>query len=103
VVATHLAHLSRGSLLQLHRLRAHLPGAGEAAVLGGDMNMWGPLLAANLPGWRRAARGRTWPALLPHSQIDHLLVTPRVGVVGGGVLPDIGSDHRGLRAVLRLG
>lgn len=102
MVGTHLSHLTHGSLIQLLRLRAALPGADQAAVLGGDMNMWGPVVTAFLPGWRRAVRGRTWPAQLPHSQIDHLMVTPAVEVLGGGRLPRTASDHRPLRAELRL-
>ena len=45
-------------------------------------------------------RGRTWPARRPHSQIDHILVraatAPRC--VHDEVLPDVGSDHRPVRA-----
>jgi endonuclease/exonuclease/phosphatase family metal-dependent hydrolase len=102
VVGTHLSHLSHGSIWQLMRLREALPGRDRTAVLGGDMNMWGPLLALLLPGWRRSVLGRTWPAPRPHSQIDHLMVTPPVEVVGGQVMPRTGSDHRGLRVALRL-
>lgn len=103
VVGTHLSHLSHGSLVQLRRLASRLPGVGRQAVLTGDMNMWGPLVSAFLPGWRRAVRARTWPAQMPHSQIDHILVTKGVGVVAGQRLPPLGSDHRALRAVLRVG
>ena len=56
-----------------------------------------------LPGWRRAVRGRTWPASRPHSQIDHILVRPEIGVVNSAVLGDLGSDHRPVRATLSIG
>ncbi|MGH9074533.1 MAG: endonuclease/exonuclease/phosphatase family protein [Acidimicrobiales bacterium] len=102
VIGTHLSHLTHGSLIQLGRLRRALPAATQPGLLGGDMNMWGPVVSAFLPGWRRSTRGRTWPAPHPHSQIDHLLVTGAIDVVGGEVLPPLGSDHRALRATLRL-
>lgn len=102
VVGTHLSHLTHGSIIQLRRLRAALPAPDRPAVLAGDMNMWGPVVAAFLPGWRRSVRRRTWPAQLPHSQIDHVLVTPAVEVMGGERLGRTGSDHRPLRASLRL-
>jgi endonuclease/exonuclease/phosphatase family metal-dependent hydrolase len=49
-------------------------------------------------------RGRTWPASRPHSQIDHILVRRRDGteVVHAEVLPAVGSDHRPVRATLRV-
>jgi endonuclease/exonuclease/phosphatase family metal-dependent hydrolase len=47
-------------------------------------------------------RGRTWPASRPHSQIDHILVRRSVRAVESEVLPPQGSDHRGVRAVLRI-
>ena len=56
-----------------------------------------------LPGWRRAVLGRTWPASRPHSQIDHILVRPQIGVVDSAVLGDVGSDHRPVRATLTIG
>ena len=102
VVGTHMSHLEQGSLIQLRRLRRQLPAADEPAALGGDMNMWGPVIVRGLPGWRRAVLGRTWPAGHPHSQIDHLLVTPPVEVVEAEVLGRTGSDHRPIRAVLRF-
>lgn len=103
VVGTHLSHLTHGSLIQLRRLRAALPTTDQPAVLAGDMNMWGPVVSAFLPGWRRSVRRRTWPAQAPHSQIDHVLVTPAVEVVTGQRLARTGSDHRALRVVLRVG
>jgi endonuclease/exonuclease/phosphatase family metal-dependent hydrolase len=40
---------------------------------------------------------------MPHSQIDHILVRPEIGVVNGAVLADVGSDHRPVRATLSIG
>jgi endonuclease/exonuclease/phosphatase family metal-dependent hydrolase len=100
VIGTHMSHLSQGSPLQYLRLRRLLPPSSQPAVLAGDMNLWGPPVSAAFPGWRRAVRGRTWPAYRPHSQLDHVLVTPSVSVVEGSVAPDLGSDHRAVRVVL---
>jgi endonuclease/exonuclease/phosphatase family metal-dependent hydrolase len=46
-------------------------------------------------------RGKTWPSHRPHSQIDHLLVTPSVDALWGEVGPNLGSDHLPIRARLR--
>lgn len=100
VVGTHAAHLTAGSPLHFRRLRAHLPSKSTPAALAGDMNLWGPPLALLLPGWHRAAKQRTWPARWPHSQLDHILVTPVVAASGGGVLRVGNSDHLPLRAEL---
>ncbi|HLG92739.1 MAG TPA: endonuclease/exonuclease/phosphatase family protein [Acidimicrobiales bacterium] len=100
--ATHLSHLSHGSVIQLARLRRVLPDGERAGLLVGDLNMWGPVVCRLLPGWRRAVRGRTWPAHRPHSQIDHILCRGPVEVVASGVLGDRGSDHRPVWARLAL-
>ena len=76
--------------------------AEENDILTGDMNMWGPVIERNVAPLRRAVHGRTWPSWRPHSQIDHILVSERLDVVTGKVLPDMGSDHRAVRAELRL-
>jgi endonuclease/exonuclease/phosphatase family metal-dependent hydrolase len=65
------------------------------------MNLWGPPLVLLLPGWRRAVKGRTWPAWRPHSQTDHILVSAGVGVVDGRVVYVGNSDHRAVRAELK--
>lgn len=104
VAGTHMAHLSHGSPLHFRRLNRLLEerlGDGPA-LLAGDMNLWGPPVAALFPGWRRAVRARTWPAWSPHSQVDHILVRGPLEVVDGVALPMAGSDHRPVRATLRL-
>jgi endonuclease/exonuclease/phosphatase family metal-dependent hydrolase len=103
VVGTHFTHLEFGSPFHTAALRRGLPPVDRPAVFAGDMNMWGWTIDAMTPaGWRRAVRGKTWPAHRPRHQIDHVLVTPGVEVVHGEVLPDAGSDHRPIRARLRV-
>jgi endonuclease/exonuclease/phosphatase family metal-dependent hydrolase len=104
VVGTHMSHLHYGSHHNYADLRRLLhTEARPEAVLLGDMNLWGPPVRAFLPDWRRAVRGRTWPAWHPHSQIDHILVRGDIAVASGEVLPAAGSDHRPVRATLTLG
>ncbi|MGH9302809.1 MAG: endonuclease/exonuclease/phosphatase family protein [Acidimicrobiales bacterium] len=100
VVGTHAAHLSHGSLVHFAKLARLLPPRSVPAVLAGDMNLWGPPLGVILKGWRRAAKGPTWPARFSHSQLDHILVTSKVEVIKGGVVNTGRSDHRALRAEL---
>lgn len=103
LVAVHLtSRLPHGPPLQLRRLARILPGPGRPGIVAGDCNFWGPPAAMLLPGWRRAVRGRTWPAPRPHSQIDHVFVRDGVEVVEAGVLPPVGSDHRPVRARVRV-
>jgi endonuclease/exonuclease/phosphatase family metal-dependent hydrolase len=103
VHGTHLPHLEIGSPLLRKPLRACLGSADTAAVLIGDMNMWGWCISAMTPrGWHRAGRGRTFPAPLPHSRLDHLLHTDAVEVRHIEVVRDKGSDHLPIRARLRL-
>jgi len=103
VVGTHVAHLSHGSVLQLRALDRLLAASETPAVLTGDMNVWGPPLSALLPRWTRVVRGRTWPAWRPVAQLDHILVTRGVKVLGRGeVMPVRGSDHLPVRARVAL-
>ena len=66
------------------------------------MNTWGPLVHLFMPGWRRAVVGPTWPTRRPHSQIDHIIVRGAFVPRSGRVLPDVGSDHRPVKAELDL-
>ncbi len=103
-VALHGAHLSHGSPVLYRRVNdrlAHLD-PDLPVLLAGDFNCWRPLLRALLPDWRTLARGRTWPAYRPHSQIDHVLGrgpwrSTRSWTVDGG------SDHLALVCEVDLG
>jgi len=99
---THMSHITHGSHAQYRLLGTKLPHLTTAAVLAGDMNLWGPPVSSYVRGWRRAVKGRTWPALRPHSQLDHIMVTPPVIVTGGRVGAFAGSDHRPVVATLSV-
>ena len=100
LVAVHLtSRLPHGPIIQLSRLARGI-AENRPAVIAGDCNFWSPGVRTFLRSWRRAVRGRTWPARRPHSQIDHILVSGEINVRGGEVLPDVGSDHRPVRAEL---
>lgn len=103
VHGTHLAHLEMGVAVHAPGLRRALAPADRPGVLLGDMNMWGWCISAMAPrGWRRQRGGATFPASRPVFRIDHLLTTRSVEVLSAEVLADLGSDHRALRAELRL-
>jgi endonuclease/exonuclease/phosphatase family metal-dependent hydrolase len=103
VCGTHLPLLKDPVWRLAPSLRRALPPTERPAALAGDMNMWGwcvDRLAG--PGWRRAVRGRTYPARRPHSQTDHILVSRPVEVVDAQVVRQVMSDHRPIRARLRF-
>ena len=103
VVGTHLPLLKDPVWRLARSLRDALPAPDEPGAFAGDMNMWGwcaDRLAG--PAWRRAVRGRTYPAGRPHSQTDHILVNPGVEVAAAEVLQQVMSDHRPVRARLRF-
>jgi len=103
LVAVHLtSRLPLGPPLQLRRLARVVPPSDRPGIIAGDCNFWGPPASALLPGWRRTVRGRTWPASRPHSQIDHVFVRGGIEAVETAVLPPVGSDHRAVRARLRI-
>ncbi len=102
IAGIHASHRLWGSLPQLRALDGALAERPAPSVIAGDCNMWGPPIAATLRSRRRAVRGRTWPAWRPHSQIDHIWVDDRFDVVDAAVGPNVGSDHRWVRAALRV-
>jgi endonuclease/exonuclease/phosphatase family metal-dependent hydrolase len=104
VLGTHMPLLKDPVWRLRPALRGALPPPDRPAAFAGDMNMWSWCVDRMVPrGWRRAVRGRTYPARRPHSQTDHLLVTRRVEVVDGSVVRQVLSDHRPVRARLRFG
>jgi endonuclease/exonuclease/phosphatase family metal-dependent hydrolase len=100
IVNTHLTYRLL-SPVQLLRLVRRLTADDIPTVIAGDLNMPGPVtgLAA---GYAPAVSGRTYPAHRPLVQLDHILASRRVAGCGGEVLPPAGSDHRAVRARLRL-
>jgi endonuclease/exonuclease/phosphatase family metal-dependent hydrolase len=103
VAGTHLPLLKDPVWRLRPALSEALPPANVPAAFAGDMNMWGWCIDRLLPGgWRRAVRGRTYPAHRPHSQTDHILVSTPVEVAGSVVVPQVLSDHRPVRAHLRF-
>ncbi len=101
VIGTHMSHLSKGSPVQFRKLRRELEDVGGSAVLGGDMNLFGWPVVMLLPGWRRAVRGRTWPAWRPIAQADHLLVRG-IDVRRAAVVRTGNSDHLPVRIELEV-
>jgi endonuclease/exonuclease/phosphatase family metal-dependent hydrolase len=104
LVGVHLSsRLPHAPPIQLRRLARQAPPPGVPAIIAGDCNFWGPGVQTFFRGWRRAVRGRTWPAARPHSQIDHVLIRPGdVEVLDARVLPDLASDHLPVRVELRI-
>ena len=106
VGCVHLGHLTHGSIKQFAALRrslGQLGGPSSSTILGGDLNLWGPWVSLQLPGWRRAVKEPTFPAWRPHSQLDHLLVGAGLRVIGGRAAGPLGSDHLALVARIRVG
>lgn len=103
VAGTHMSHFSHGSALHFRAVARMLDEVfgDEPVLFAGDMNLWGPPIHAFMGQWRRAVKGKTWPAWRPHSQLDHLLVRG-LSVGDAGVWPESGSDHRPVWARLSL-
>ena len=103
VIGTHFSHLEFGSAFHTGPLRRGLPPTDRPAVFLGDMNMWGWCISAMVPrGWTRVGQGKTWPAHRPHSRIDHVLLAGGATEVWSDVSPNLGSDHRAVRARIRI-
>lgn len=102
VAGIHASHRLWGSLPHLRAVDAALRERALPSAIAGDCNMWGPPLGLALRDRRRAVRGRTWQSWRPHSQIDHIWIDDRLEVVTSSVGPHVGSDHRPVRALLRV-
>ena len=88
--------------LWIKQRRAFREHAAENDIIAGDLNMWSPVVNRDARPLRNAIQGATWPAHRPHSQIDHILASERLGVVESSVLENCGSDHLAVRATLRI-
>jgi endonuclease/exonuclease/phosphatase family metal-dependent hydrolase len=111
IVNAHLTHRYT-SPVQLALLACRLAGRpgpartgpppAEPTIIAGDLNLprAGTLAAA---GYRDVVRGRTFPALRPLLQLDHLLIRGRISAHDGEVLGPVGSDHRPVRAQFSVG
>lgn len=77
------------------------------AIVAGDLNAspWSSAMrTVAYKGLNRATTlAPTWPSLLPVIPIDHVLTSAGWQVVKSGSGPNVGSDHRPVFAVLRLG
>lgn len=102
-IAIHGPHLSHGSLLHYRDLSRYIELHADARpiVMAGDFNCWRPLLRLVFPRWRSALRARTWPAWMPHSQIDHVLLRGGWKVTAATAVAT-GSDHLALQVDLEL-
>lgn len=104
VAATHLDWRLDRATSQLRHLQEWLAGWPGPRVLLGDLNLrpW-RVAVATRRGWRRAARGLTFPAARPRRQIDHVLLDSRaVRARAGRVVAAPVSDHRALLAEIEL-
>ncbi len=100
LVNTHLT-FSVASPLQLWRLWRRLRADPVPTVIAGDLNM-PAVLARRFAGLTALVRGPTFPARQPVLQLDHVLVSRGVRAGSGTVLPPAGSDHRPVRAQVRV-
>src|SRR4051794_11299329 len=73
VASTHLSFLPGCNVGQLRRLTRHLGNGGAPALIMGDLNLPGGI-PAGITGYRPLARHRTFPAVRPLVQLDHLLL-----------------------------
>ncbi len=92
--------------------RVHEQSRSVASVLCGDLNADPDEPAVELlerhwtDAWRAvrgAARGGTWPAILPFRRLDYVFTRGAIGVAACERVPYSGSDHLGVLATLRVG
>ena len=101
VAVVHLSFVLPNAVAQLRRLTWALP-VDRPSIVAGDCNLWGPAATMVVSRHRRTVRGRTWPVPHPHSQLDHVLVSPEVRLVEGRLGEPTGSDHLPVHARLRI-
>jgi len=98
VASTHLSFLPGPNLGQLRRLTRHLKDGAAPALIMGDLNLPGGIPSV-VTGYRPLARHRTFPAVHPLVQLDHLLLKGELGPVRHTAALRLAvSDHRALLA-----
>jgi endonuclease/exonuclease/phosphatase family metal-dependent hydrolase len=106
IATTHLSFVPGWNAMQLRRLTRILRGRapeGRPCILMGDLNLPGPVPGWT-SGWRSLAHVKTFPALHPSVQIDHVLArgpVPPTRPAHAQALPV--SDHRALVVDLARG
>lgn len=100
LVHAHVTHRLPANWGQLRRLVRLVPPTAPTLLLG-DFNTPALLARRVLPG-RSAVRGATWPARRALLQLDHIALNGGLAAVGSGERLRVGSDHRAVRAVVRL-
>ena len=96
VCNTHLSFIPAWNAFQLRRLVRSLTGTREPMVVLGDLNMQ-TAQATRLTGMRSIAAARTFPAVSPTRQIDHVLVRGALRATGPAEARRLPlSDHRAL-------
>lgn len=102
-MSARVPHVPAHNLWHLSAFVDQLERTGYPVVVAGDFNLWGWWVRAiHRRRYRRAVRGRTWPASRPHSQIDHILIPGNV-VADRGLVAAAGfSDHRAIYADLKV-
>lgn len=110
VLNTHLDasrddHYRQQEVRQLVALAERLRGAGEAVMLGGDLNAepGSPVIRVlTAAGWRDAwtecgsGEGLTFPSRASVKRIDYLFLSPDLRCTSARVLESDASDHLGL-------
>jgi endonuclease/exonuclease/phosphatase family metal-dependent hydrolase len=102
VVNAHLTHRLLHGPGQLRHLVRAVRDSNHPTLIAGDMNMCRPAICLAWP-FRPVIRGRTWPSEKPWAQLDHILTGADIQRTSGQVCPAAGSDHRPVRATLRIG
>jgi len=101
VAVVHCSFVLPNAVAQLRRLSGALP-RDRASIVAGDCNLWGPAASVALSRHRRSVTGRTWPTHRPHSQLDHIFISPEIDLVEGRIGDPTGSDHLPVHATLRI-
>ena len=109
VVGTHLGLMRRWRLLQMHRIREHLEGRAETAIIAGDFNEWSdqrgyePLTA----DFNMVFPGPSFHAARPVAALDGFACGAKIKVhrhgIEHGAAARIASDHLPIWADVEAG